>query len=89
MDAHGIARQVLSASDPGVDFLAGEAAAGLARERNDYLAGVAASHPDRFSGPAVVSGNDPEAALSEIARARETRDSQARAALELRRQLSR
>lgn len=68
MDAHGIARQVLSVSDPGVDFLAGEAAAGLARECNDYLAGVVASHPDRFSGLAVVSGNDPEAALSEIAR---------------------
>ncbi len=68
MDTHGIERQVLSVSDPGVDFLPVDEAAALAASCNDFLASVIADFPERFSGLAVVPGLDPGAALQEAAR---------------------
>ena len=67
MDAHGIERQILSVSDPGVGFLEPAAAAALARSCNDYLAEVIAANPERFGGLAVLATAELDAALEEIA----------------------
>ena len=69
MDGHGIAVQLLSVSDPGVDFLPAPDAAALARTCNDYVAGVVRARPDRFGAIAVVSLQDVAAARAEVARA--------------------
>lgn len=68
MDRHGIGMQLLSISDPGIEF-AGARAAQLARECNDHAAAVAAAHPGRFGGFAVLAPRDIDAALAETARA--------------------
>ena len=65
MDAHGIERQLLSVSDPGVGFLPGDRAIGLAEECNDYVADVVASRPGRFGGFAVVAMQEPGAAVAD------------------------
>jgi predicted TIM-barrel fold metal-dependent hydrolase len=69
MDAHGIAVQMLSVSDPGVEFVGHERAPALARECNDYAAGVVHEHPGRFGAFAVLSVNDVEQARAETVRA--------------------
>jgi len=70
MDAEGIAVQMLSISDPGVAFLADDAAAAaLARTCNDYAASVVAAHPKRFGAFAVVPLRDVAAATAEAVRA--------------------
>ncbi len=69
MDAHGIAVQMLSVSDPGVEFVAPERAPALARECNDYAAGVVHEHPGRFGAFAVLSMSDVEQARAETVRA--------------------
>jgi 6-methylsalicylate decarboxylase len=68
MDAHGIERQYLPRSDPGVDFLDRNAAIALARECNDELAAIAAGS-ERFGALAAVSLQDVDAAGAEAARA--------------------
>lgn len=72
MDAHGIERQLLSVSDPGVGFLPATEAIGLARSCNDYLADLISQRPDRFGGFAVVAMESPDAAVAEVARALDT-----------------
>ncbi len=72
MDSYGIAMQMLSVSDPGVSFVSDDAAPGLARTCNDYLAGVIAAHPQRFGGFAVVPLHDVGAAVAETRRALRT-----------------
>jgi len=69
MDAHGIAVQMLSVSDPGVEFVDHERAPALARECNDYAAGVVHEHPGRFGAFAVLSVSDVEQARAETIRA--------------------
>lgn len=69
MDAHGIATQLLSVSDPGVEFVEDDAAAPLARACNDYAAQLMAEHPDRFGAFAVLAPRDIEEARGEAARA--------------------
>lgn len=69
MDAHGIETQILSISDPGVSFLAGERAVALAHECNDYAAEIVERHPGRFGAFAVLPLDAPEAAAAEAARA--------------------
>jgi len=69
MNAHGIAVQMLSVSDPGVDFLPAGDAAALARSTNDYAASVMRAHPKRFGAFAVLSLQDVQAARAEVARA--------------------
>jgi len=66
MDSHGIAVQMLSVSDPGVEFT--DAGAQLARECNDHVAGVIADHPGRFGAFAVLSMSDVEGARVEAVR---------------------
>jgi predicted TIM-barrel fold metal-dependent hydrolase len=62
MDAHGIAVQMLSVSDPGVEFVDPERAPALAGECNDYAAGVVHEHPGRFGAFAARSWGCPPAA---------------------------
>ncbi len=69
MDAHDIAVQMLSVSDPGVEFVDGALAPALARECNDFAAAVVHEHPGRFGAFAVLSMSDVEQALAETARA--------------------
>ena len=69
MDAHGIATQMLSISDPGADFLAAEPATALARTVNDELAAMVSEHPQRFGGFAVLSLQDVDGARAEAIRA--------------------
>ena len=69
MDAHGIAVQLLSISDPGVEFLSQDKAAPLARACNDYVAEVIAEHPGRFGGFAALAPRDVDAARAEVERA--------------------
>ena len=69
MDAHGIATQMLSISDPGADFLAAEPATALARTVNDELAAIVSEHPQRFGGFAVLSLQDVDGARAEAIRA--------------------
>jgi len=69
MDAHGIAVQMLSVSDPGVEFVHRERAPELARECNDFAAGLVREYPVRFGAFAVLSMSDVEQARTEMIRA--------------------
>jgi predicted TIM-barrel fold metal-dependent hydrolase len=66
MDAHDIERQILSVSDPGVNFLPAVEAASMARSCNEAMAATIAAHPDRFGGFAVLPTWDVDAALAEL-----------------------
>lgn len=68
MDAHGLAAQLLSISDPGVEFLAEADAPALARACNDHAAEVVAAHPRRFGALAVLPLGDVAAARAEAVR---------------------
>lgn len=69
MDSHGIAAQMLSVSDPGVEFVGADAAPALARECNDYVADLISEHPQRFGAFAVLPTGDVEQARTEAVRA--------------------
>jgi len=69
MNAHGIAVQILSVSDPGVEFVNPGGAAALARDCNDYVAGVVIEHPQRFGALAVLPMSDVGQARAEAVRA--------------------
>ena len=69
MDAAGIERAVLSAPGPGVQAERDTAVAcRKAIEANDFLAGVVARRPDRYSGFGHIALQDPEAAAAEVRR---------------------
>ncbi|MGX1306554.1 2,3-dihydroxybenzoate decarboxylase [Amorphus suaedae] len=69
MDAAGIERAVLSAAGPGVQAEPDTAVAcRKAIEANDFLAGVVARRPDRYSGFGHIALQDPEAAAAEVRR---------------------
>jgi predicted TIM-barrel fold metal-dependent hydrolase len=73
MDLHGIAVQFLSVSDPGVSFVADDAAANaLARQTNTDAAAVVKAHPKRFGAFAVVNLRDPAGAAAEVTYALDT-----------------
>jgi len=72
MDQAGIAVSMLSVTQPGVNFLSGEAARKLARECNDYNAKLISDHPGRFGGWAMLPLTDTEGSLKEIAYALDT-----------------
>lgn len=75
MDAHGIAFQMLSLSDPGVRFVADPAEAlALARTCNDYAAEVVRAHPRRFGALAFLPLFDVAAATAEAVRALDALD---------------
>jgi 6-methylsalicylate decarboxylase len=69
MDAHGIATQMLSVSDPGVSFVPVPQQADLAASINDFAADIVHAHADRFGAFAVLPLGDVAAARAEAARA--------------------
>jgi predicted TIM-barrel fold metal-dependent hydrolase len=71
MDRHGIGLQMLSLSDPGVEF-AGARAPELARECNDAAATVIDEHGGRFGAFAALALQDIDQALAETERALDT-----------------
>jgi gamma-resorcylate decarboxylase len=69
MDWYGAQRAILSLTSPGVQGVADRnAAVELARGSNDHLARVIGEHPDRFSGFAAVSLQEPREAADELER---------------------
>jgi predicted TIM-barrel fold metal-dependent hydrolase len=68
MDDAGITMQVLSNSGPGPDLVPGADGVAMAREMNDYLAGVVAKRPDRFAGFAALPMASPDACAAELQR---------------------
>ncbi|GAA2267835.1 amidohydrolase family protein [Streptomyces amakusaensis] len=66
MDAHSIAASVLSITAPGVSFVEGDASRRLAREVNEYFAGLIAQHPTRFGAFAILPLPDVAAAKDEL-----------------------
>jgi predicted TIM-barrel fold metal-dependent hydrolase len=73
MDAHDVAQAMLSASTPGVHPVAGkrddDTARGMARELNEYTAGVVRDHPGRFGFFATLTLPDVDGALAEAVHA--------------------
>jgi predicted TIM-barrel fold metal-dependent hydrolase len=69
LDDAGITVQVLSNSGAGPDLCPGPDGVALAKEVNDYLAGVVTKHPKRFAGFASLPMATPDACANELRRA--------------------
>jgi gamma-resorcylate decarboxylase len=70
MDLAGIEFCVMSLTSPGVQSVIDKrAAAKVARDANDYSAGVIKRHPDRFSAFAAVALQDAKGAADDLERA--------------------
>ena len=69
MDDAGITMQVLSNSGVGPDLVPGPDGVTLAKEVNDYLAGVVGKHPKRFAGFATLPMATPDGCAAELKRA--------------------
>jgi 6-methylsalicylate decarboxylase len=72
MDAAGVTRAMISITTPGVSFAKGEAARGLARECNDYMARLASDHQGRFGVFAILPWPSIAESLKEIEYALDT-----------------
>jgi predicted TIM-barrel fold metal-dependent hydrolase len=72
MDAAGVAVSMLSVTQPGVNFISGEAARKMVRECNEYNARLIADHPGRFGGFAMLPLTVSDGSLKEIAYALDT-----------------
>ena len=68
MDETGIAHQILSLTNPGVQIFDAETATALATEFNDQLAEAIRKRSDRFSGLAAIAPQNPAAAAKELER---------------------
>jgi 5-carboxyvanillate decarboxylase len=68
MDATGIAHQILSLTNPGVQIFDAETGTALAATFNDQLAEVIRKRPDRFSGLAATAPQNPAGAAKELER---------------------
>lgn len=69
MDAAGIAMQVLSTAQPGLEHLEGSRAVAVARAFNDGVAAAVAANPERFAAFAALATADPAASAQELERA--------------------
>jgi 6-methylsalicylate decarboxylase len=69
MRRYGIRAQVVSISDPGVEFLPVDASVALAQALNDDLADLVRRRPDRFAALAVLPVRDVESSVREVGRA--------------------
>lgn len=69
MDDTGIAHQILSLTNPGVQIFDEATAVPLATSLNDQLAEAISKHPARFSGLAAIAPQNPAAAAKELERA--------------------
>lgn len=68
MDEAGVDVQVLSVTTPALQNLEAKESVHLARQTNDFLAGVVARNPSRFQGFATLPTPAPEIAASELDR---------------------
>jgi len=68
MDDTGIAMQILSLTNPGVQIFDADTGTALATYCNDYLAEAIRKHPDRFSGLAAIAPQNPAGAAKELER---------------------
>lgn len=68
MDEAGVDVQVLSVTTPALQNLGAKESVHLARQTNDFLAGVVARNPSRFQGFATLPTPAPEIAASELDR---------------------
>jgi predicted TIM-barrel fold metal-dependent hydrolase len=68
METEKIATSILSFTSPGIWFGDIEQTKALARQCNDFLAGLAVDHPGQFGGFAFLPLPDIDAALAETAR---------------------
>ena len=68
MDRHGVDRQLLTFSIPGLHVEEPDAGRRLARVVNEALAATVARYPDRLSALAVLPLHDPPAAAAELSR---------------------
>ncbi len=68
MDEAGVDYAVLSVTSPGAEQFAVEVAKEVARDANDFLAGVMRQHPDRFGGFASLAPKDAEWSAAELER---------------------
>lgn len=66
MERQGIATAVVSITEPGVHFGDPGLAVRLARQVNEYMAGLIADHPGRFGAFAVLPLPDVKAAMVEL-----------------------
>ena len=71
---HKIAAQLLSISSPGITFVDGRDASGLARRLNEYMADLVKEHSPHFGSLAVLPLPDVDASLAELAYAFDTLD---------------
>lgn len=67
MDKAGVATAILSVTTPQVGFTDNASAVSLARESNEYAAGLARTHRGRFGSFAMLPMHDADAALRELA----------------------
>jgi 2,3-dihydroxybenzoate decarboxylase len=68
MDAHGISKQLLLVSAPGVQIFDAQQAMELAALANDRLASAIAKFPDRLAGLTTIATRNPAAAALELER---------------------
>ena len=71
MDGNDIQTEMLSLSSPGMRYWSGQEAARLTRVLNDELAEIVRQNPSRFGALATLPLSDVDAALAEIAYARD------------------
>lgn len=69
LEEAGIDKQILSFTTPGTHIESPERSVELARIVNDSFAEIIKEHGDRFTALATLPLNDPEASVSELARA--------------------
>jgi predicted TIM-barrel fold metal-dependent hydrolase len=66
MDKAGVATSVVSVTAPAVSFTEPEAAVRIARESNDWMAGLVRDHPGRFGFFALLPVQDIDGSLREM-----------------------
>lgn len=67
MDSSGIALTALSINDPGPEWFGNDGVA-MAQMADEFVAGIAPKHPDRFFGLCVLPLQDMQASLAELDR---------------------
>jgi 6-methylsalicylate decarboxylase len=65
MDRFGVQTSIVSITAPGVSFTSGQAARRVARETNEFLAGLVEQYPERYGAFALIPLPDVTGALAE------------------------